>query len=131
MTQVYRHFDENGRLLYVGISRAVSWRLMAHEKNSGWWRDVRTITVSPPYRSRAEALAAEAAIVAERPLFNQQHHPAPIKPPIAPAMAGKALLRRLEASRRKAVGTEAEAAGETFEKRAAAALAQLKARSTD
>lgn len=35
-----------------------------------------------------------------KPLYNQQHHPAPVEPPTAPAMAGKALMRRLAAAHR-------------------------------
>jgi hypothetical protein len=122
--QLYRHFDGAGVLLYIGIARAVSWRLMAHEKNAGWWRDMRTVTVSAPYRSRAEALAAEAAaIVAERPKWNQQHHPEPVAPPIADAQAGKALLRRL---RRQGDGD-----GNRFQDRVDSALAALSAAATD
>ena len=88
--QLYRHFDAAGRLLYSGILRNVGWRLMAHERTAGWWADVRRIEITPPFRSRAEALEAEAtAIKNERPLYNQHHHPNPIEPPIADAMAGK------------------------------------------
>ena|ERR1700683_960621 len=101
MTSVYRHFNGAGDLLYIGISRNVSWRLMAHERNAGWWRDVRTVTISEPYPTRAEALQAEAAAIeAERPRFNQQHHPDPVTPPIASGKEGKGLMRRLVAARR-------------------------------
>jgi hypothetical protein len=108
VTQLYRHFDGNGVLLYVGVTRKLGWRLLAHQRNAGWWRDVRTVTITSPYRTRKEALEAEAeAINVERPKFNQQHNPAPVTPPIAPANTGKALARRLASARR-----QAEAAGE-------------------
>jgi hypothetical protein len=68
--------------------------------NGAKWSEFRTITITP-YRTRAEAAAAEIeAIKNEKPRYNQQRHPAPVEPPIAPAMAGKALFRRLAAARR-------------------------------
>jgi hypothetical protein len=97
MTQLYRHYSADGTLLYVGIAQNASWRQTAHAMRSGWFREVRRIEVSAPYRSRAEALAAEAAAIkTERPRFNQVHHPAPIEPPLAARVTGKAFLRRLK-----------------------------------
>jgi hypothetical protein len=102
VAQLYRHFDATGRLLYVGISLFAFRRLAAHERNAGWWKDVRTVTITPPYRTRAEVAAAAEieAIRNEKPRYNQQHHPNPVEPPIAPAMAGEALMRRLAAAHR-------------------------------
>jgi len=51
VAQLYRHFDATGRLLYVGISLFAFRRLAAHERNAGWWKDVRTVTITPPYRT--------------------------------------------------------------------------------
>jgi hypothetical protein len=99
VAQLYRHFDATGRLLYVGISLFAFRRLAAHERNAGWWKDVRTITITSPHRTRAEPAAAEVeAIKNEKPLYNQQHHPAPVAAPIADAMAGKALMRRVRSA---------------------------------
>jgi hypothetical protein len=124
VAQLYRHFDATGRLLYVGISLFAFRWLAAHERNAGWWKDVRTVTITPPYRTRAEAAAAEIeAIKNEKPLFNQQHHPAPVEPPIAPAMAGKALLRRLAAAHRHG---EVPGDGDGFQARIDNALALLR-----
>jgi hypothetical protein len=70
------------------------------------------------------AAAAEIeAIRNEKPLYNQQHHPAPVEPPIAPAMAGKALLRRLAAARRHG---EVPGDGDRFQARIDNALALLR-----
>jgi hypothetical protein len=100
VTQIYRHLDGEGRLLYVGISSSVSWRLMAHEKNAIWWKDVRTVTISAPYITRAEALAGEAAAIRdEHPMWNQQHVENPVAPPIHPRHQGKGLRKRLRANR--------------------------------
>jgi hypothetical protein len=52
-----------GRLLYVGISLFAFRRLAAHERNAGWWKDVRTVTTTPPYRTRAEAAADEVEAI--------------------------------------------------------------------
>jgi hypothetical protein len=126
MTQLYRDWDggDPPRLLYVGVANAASWRQMAHARNSGWMKDVRTITVSAPYRTRAEALAAEAeAIRTENPKFNQQHNPNPIKPPIADAHQGRELLKRLKAGQRSAGAVESD-----FEKRAADAIEAMRPR---
>jgi predicted GIY-YIG superfamily endonuclease len=122
MTQIYRHFSGDGTLLYVGISSSVSWRLLAHQRNAGWWKDVRTVTISAPFITRAEALAAEAeAIRIELPKFNQQHHPDPVKPPIAAANLGKDLLKRLKARQRAGDVVKPD-----FETRVSEALAMLK-----
>jgi excinuclease UvrABC nuclease subunit len=83
MTQLYRHWDGSDppQLLYVGIATAASARQMAHARNAVWMKQVRTITVSAPYRTRAEALVAEAeAIGTERPKFNRQHSDDPSQP---------------------------------------------------
>lgn len=120
MAQLYRHFDGDGVLLYVGISLFALRRLAAHERTCGWWATVRRIEIAP-YRTRAEAAAAEIhAIKNERPRFNQQHHPEPVEPPVAPAMAGKALLRRLKARWKSGVPEED---GEDFRTRIEANLA--------
>jgi hypothetical protein len=115
---LYRHFGGDGRLLYVGISLFALRRLAAHEREAGWWADVRTITIQP-YGSRALAAAAEIeAIRVERPRWNQQHHPDPTPPPPSAAREREQFLRRLKASR--------AAAGESdFEKRMTEVLKEL------
>jgi len=61
MTQLYRHFDGDGVLLYVGITRKIGWRLLAHERNAGWWRDVRRIDVVTLVRPVDRCLARQRA----------------------------------------------------------------------
>jgi predicted GIY-YIG superfamily endonuclease len=69
-TALYRHFDADGKLLYVGISLSVVARLARHVNGSHWARQITMITIEW-HSGRPEALAAEAAaIVAERPAFN-------------------------------------------------------------
>jgi len=55
--QLYRHFNEAGELLYVGISMSAFRKLTAHEITAGWFPEIRTITITP-YRTRAEAAAS-------------------------------------------------------------------------
>lgn len=68
-TALYRHFDADGVLLYVGISLAPFRRLRDH-KRSHWCESIVTIKVEW-HPDRESALRAEmAAIMAEQPLHN-------------------------------------------------------------
>jgi len=69
---LYRHFDNDKNLLYVGISLSVATRLMQHRQNSGWFDRISLVTVEK-FPSREEALKAEVeAIKSENPRFNIQ-----------------------------------------------------------
>lgn len=71
-TDLYRHFDADGKLLYVGISLSALQRTMSH-KHSGWWEMVTRIEIER-HNTRDEALDAEReAIKTERPEFNKMH----------------------------------------------------------
>lgn len=73
-TTLYRFFDADGALLYVGITKNGAQRWHEHSKSKEWWGRVASTTVEH-YDTRAAALDAErAAIVAERPLFNVVHN---------------------------------------------------------
>jgi predicted DNA-binding transcriptional regulator AlpA len=68
---LYRHFDKDGRLLYVGVSFATFWRLNTHRNEATWYHEIRTITIDK-FASRGEAMKAEAvAIRDEKPLNNK------------------------------------------------------------
>ena len=70
---LYRHFDRDGNLLYVGVSWSVLERLRRHEKCSPWFGEVDSIRLEK-YPSRKELLKAELeAIRTERPLYNKAH----------------------------------------------------------
>jgi len=69
-TAVYRLFDENGALLYVGMSSDAEARIRAHRSTSVFGWRIRSTTVSD-FPTRAAAAAAEReAIRDEAPLFN-------------------------------------------------------------
>jgi hypothetical protein len=69
-THLYRHFDAEGVLLYVGISLSAVQRLASHASASHWFDRIATVTIET-YPTRDDALEAERnAIITELPLFN-------------------------------------------------------------
>ncbi len=75
-TQLYRHYDASGRLLYVGISLSAVARFVSHKGASGWAHKVAKMTVEA-FPTRRAALYAEAiAIRDEKPRHNI-HKPCP------------------------------------------------------
>jgi hypothetical protein len=44
-TQLYRHFDKNGCLLYVGISLSTLARLSQHKRDSAWFSKITRIEI--------------------------------------------------------------------------------------
>lgn len=72
-TALYRHFDRDGALLYVGISLNSIQRTMQHRQGARWFEQIARIAIEwLPTREAAEA-AERAAIKAERPKFNVVH----------------------------------------------------------
>lgn len=71
-TELYRHYNAKGRLLYVGISLATAARTAQHKASASWWDEVAKITIQR-FPDRDAALKAEqAAIKGEHPLYNRQ-----------------------------------------------------------
>lgn len=80
-TALYRHFDADGLLLYVGISRCALGRLGGHRSDACWYDQISRITIE--WReSRDDAMIAEKrAIWREGPLYNKDGaHTNPDKP---------------------------------------------------
>lgn len=72
-TVLYRHFNGDGELLYVGISKSVMCRIFQHKDNSSWFREIENITLEH-FESRYLAENAEIlAIRAEKPKHNKQY----------------------------------------------------------
>ena len=72
-TALYRHFDAEGRLLYVGVAANPLRRLAQHEKHAAWFGAVAEIKIEW-FASRPKALRAElSAIGKEQPLHNVVH----------------------------------------------------------
>lgn len=76
-TALYRLFDTEGRLLYVGIAFNPDNRWAGHAASKSWWKDVAEKRIEW-HETRTEAAAAErVAITAEMPLYNKQDSPQP------------------------------------------------------
>lgn len=70
-TTLYRYFDSDGQLLYVGITKNQFDRLQSHAKMAEWLPQIATASFQH-FNSRAEALRAEThAIGTELPKFNK------------------------------------------------------------
>jgi predicted GIY-YIG superfamily endonuclease len=74
ITTVYRMFDHQDTLLYVGISNRVDVRIEQHRASKEWfWRVDRITTIN--YPDRQTALDVEKhAIQTEKPLYNIIHN---------------------------------------------------------
>jgi predicted GIY-YIG superfamily endonuclease len=69
-TQLYRHFNNEGALLYVGISLNALNRLGQHKDHSHWFATISRVEIEN-FSTREDALEAEAlAIHDEKPLHN-------------------------------------------------------------
>ena len=74
---LYRHFNSEGALLYVGISVNAINRTRQHSKVSKWYGEISTITIQH-YLNREEAIEAEGiAVKLEGPLYNIRLKPKP------------------------------------------------------
>lgn len=77
VTTLYRFYDADDVLLYVGITDHPLHRMANHAADQPWWSYVVRATFDH-CPTRSAALAAEAnAIRFERPLFNVQGNPHP------------------------------------------------------
>lgn len=69
-TALYRLYDANGTLLYVGITTNPRQRWTEHAMSKAWWDEVCSKTVEW-FEVRIEAARAEAvAVRVERPMWN-------------------------------------------------------------
>lgn len=67
---LYRHFDVEGALLYVGISLRPMVRTKEHVSLSGWAEQIANVTIEY-FPTRKEAMEAEArAVLDENPIHN-------------------------------------------------------------
>tara|TARA_R110002110_G_scaffold75553_1_gene199634 strand:+ start:425 stop:925 length:501 start_codon:yes stop_codon:yes gene_type:complete len=78
-TNLYRHFDDDGVLLYVGISLNAIKRTSQHIKCSPWSRDIKRIEIDEFETRKAAMIAETDAIQAEKPLHNKQKTKPPKK----------------------------------------------------
>lgn len=67
---LYRMFNESGELLYVGITEVGVARWRQHQREKGWFNEVRTFTVETFPDREAVAEAELRAIREEHPKYN-------------------------------------------------------------
>jgi excisionase family DNA binding protein len=73
---LYRVFNAENDLLYIGITNDVVHRFKGHAKTAIWWRDMASYTTECGFASRHELELAElAAIKDERPMYNTVNNP--------------------------------------------------------
>lgn len=72
--QLYRMYDAEDRLLYVGISKSALVRLTQHAREKDWYKDIAYVTFENLECGRAEALEIERATIRrENPKYNVVH----------------------------------------------------------
>ena len=68
---LYRYYDADGALLYVGVSKRALYRLTQHQAEKPWHLEIATVKMEH-LADRAAALEAEAvAIRDENPRYNK------------------------------------------------------------
>jgi predicted GIY-YIG superfamily endonuclease len=71
---LYRFFDDEGNLLYVGISNSWTQRFHQHERSAAWFQFVASATFEK-YPDRESVERAELiAIQTENPIHNKKHN---------------------------------------------------------
>lgn len=71
-TSLYRHYDADDKLLYIGVSLCQPKRLDQHKRTSDWFWEIAKITIEH-FDTLEEAKAAERdAIRAENPSRNKR-----------------------------------------------------------
>lgn len=74
MHEVYRAYDADGRLLYIGHTKNTERRWDGHKKTA-MWRSYCFKIITKEYVSKAEAVAVEKrAIRMLAPLYNSQNN---------------------------------------------------------
>lgn len=72
---LYRAFDKDKKLLYIGISNSFYDRLRSHMAQSEWVEKADYITFEHFYSREEVEEAEKRAIAAELPQYNKQYHP--------------------------------------------------------
>jgi predicted GIY-YIG superfamily endonuclease len=72
---LYRFYDQNDQLLYVGITKFFEPRLKQHYKNADWFFETARVTLEH-YQTRQDVERAESvAIKTEKPIYNIAKNP--------------------------------------------------------
>jgi predicted GIY-YIG superfamily endonuclease len=72
---LYRLRDQQGELLYVGITRDWPTRMKQHQADKPWWSDVANVELLRVLGTRQQIEAIEKAVIrAETPTYNKVHN---------------------------------------------------------
>jgi hypothetical protein len=71
--ELYRHFDADGKLLYVGRALNALERLTVHRDNAPWYYEITTVTIERFATYRELLDAEQVAIRRENPRHNVQY----------------------------------------------------------
>ena len=72
---LYRHYNAEDELLYVGITFRGEKRMREHAKTQTWWKEVAYTRYDHNFSSLAELEIAEtAAIRCEEPRYNKKRY---------------------------------------------------------
>jgi hypothetical protein len=103
-TTVYRFYDKEGELLYVGISREIGARFDGHRFTQAWWKDVVRAEFEH-FLDRVSAAQREKELIQTlRPKHNKQHaeynrqsrRPVVLHPLLGAAQKGKLPMASME-----------------------------------
>lgn len=72
---LYRHFDKEKNLLYVGRSSSFSARWMSHRSRSPWFNEIVVVTIEHFENANLLACAEIKAIINENPKYNKASLP--------------------------------------------------------
>lgn len=73
--QLYRHWDKDGNLLYVGISLSAVGRLADHRKSARWYTEIVNVTIENFPSEKLLRAAEKNAVVTEKPRYNIVYAP--------------------------------------------------------
>lgn len=102
---LYRCYDADGVLLYIGITQRGYDRFDNHRRSTAWWPEVASHTIQT-YENRDEAQLAERhAIYREKPRYNVLHRragnllcgtdPVPLSQPLMREAMEEAAIARI------------------------------------
>lgn len=69
-TTLYRFYDVDGRVLYIGIAMGVHCRWARHAQEKRWWQEVASARLEHFPTREAATEAERAAIADEEPVYN-------------------------------------------------------------
>lgn len=72
--KLYRYFDKEGTLLYIGITSDEIARMVAHRGTKHWYKQVTRIDLEFYDSLELAMLAEKKAIHSEKPLHNKRHN---------------------------------------------------------